>query len=106
MSEAEEREVRQLIAQTLSAYRSRASTTGQFVQNLQALVMELRLAPSGWLTDFQAEVNSPEVLYAVALDRGVADDLPADYRADADETVDRLEALLTRLPPLLGDGVP
>ncbi|MEV7365433.1 hypothetical protein [Streptomyces sp. NPDC091299] len=68
------------------------------------LELELRLVPQDWLADFQAEANGLEVLYAVALDRGVADDLTADYRADADETVRRLEALLEQLPPLAGDG--
>jgi hypothetical protein len=71
---------------------------------LQALGLELRLVPQEWLADFQAEVNELEVLYAVALDRGGAEDLPANYRADADETVRRLEALLEQLPPLAGDG--
>ncbi|MFJ6121558.1 hypothetical protein [Streptomyces sp. NPDC092129] len=108
MSEAAKRERRQraLVAQTLAAYQCGASTLERLSQALQVLTLELRLFPKDWLADFQAEVNGLEVLYAVALDRGVAEDLPTGYQAEADETVRRLEALLEQLPPLAGDGAP
>ncbi|MFD5888714.1 hypothetical protein ACFWHQ_22370 [Streptomyces sp. NPDC060334] len=101
MNEATGREARQreLIEQALAAYGRGASTLRGLVEDLQALALELRMVPQEWLAGFQAEVNELEVLYAVALDRGVLDALPADYRADADETVHRLEVLLQTLPP-------
>lgn len=102
MSEATERELRQrqLIAETLAAYRRGERAMEQSIQDLQVLAMELRLVSPEWLADFRAEVNGLEVLYAIALDRGVAHDLPADYKAEADETVNKLGALLEQLPPL------
>ncbi|MFE4874074.1 hypothetical protein [Streptomyces sp. NPDC056682] len=101
MSEDMQREARQraLIAQALGEYRRGASALGGLSQDLQVLVLELQLAPKEWLAAFQAEVNELEVLYAIALDRGITEDLPADYRADADATVRNLEALLEQLAP-------
>ncbi len=101
-----EREARQraLIAAALAAYRRGASTLALLRQELAALALELELAPRDWLIDFQTEVNELEVLHAVAVDRRVVHDLPAEYRADADETVTRLESLLDRLPALPDDG--
>lgn len=102
MSNTTERELRQrqLVAETLSAYRLGKQALGRTVQDLQALACELRLVSPEWLADFQAEINGLEVLYAVALDRGVAPNLPTDYKAEADETMTKLGALLEQLPPL------
>ncbi|MFF1410973.1 hypothetical protein ACFVX6_14475 [Streptomyces sp. NPDC058289] len=105
MSEATERETRQrqLIEQALATHGRGASTLEDLIRDLQALSVELWMVPQEWLGSFQAEVNELEVLYAIALDRGVADDLPEDYRADADEAVRRLTSLLQSLPPLADD---
>lgn len=64
------------------------------------------MAPTDWLTAFQTEVNELEVLYAIALDQGVADDLPEDYRSNAEATERNLQALLEQLPALPGGDVP
>ncbi|MBT1189520.1 hypothetical protein HET69_37440 [Streptomyces sp. CJ_13] len=106
MNEATERGARQreLIEEALAAYGRGSSTLEGLIQDLQALALELWMVPQEWLAGFQAEVNELEVLYAVALDRGVADALPADYRVDADEAVNRLEFLLQTLPPPADDA--
>ncbi|MFI1539829.1 hypothetical protein [Streptomyces anandii] len=102
MSDSIKREARQrtLVSRALEDYRSGACTLRRLCEGLQALTLELRLVPQEWLVDFQAEANALEVLYAVALDRDVLDDLPADYRTDIDETLAHIEALMAQLPAL------
>jgi hypothetical protein len=102
VSEAAEREERQLalIAEGLEGYRRGAMSLRALCRHLEALLPELRLVPPEWVDEVKAEVNGLDVLYAVAVDQGVADDLPDDYRAEVSETIRRLEGMLKRLPPL------
>jgi hypothetical protein len=95
------REARQLtfISYALQQYREGRSDLRRLAEDLYALAQEIRLAPDEWVSDLQAEENSLEVLYAVALDSGFADDLPDRYLRDMDEAVERVEMMLRNLGP-------
>jgi hypothetical protein len=93
------REGRQLtlVSEALRQYQGGVSTLRRLAENLYALAQEIRLAPDEWVEDLQAEANSLEALYAVALDRSFADDLPDRYLHDVDVAVRRVETILVHL---------
>lgn len=99
MNEQAQRELRQrrLARETLADYRSRRIPLRRLVQDLQSLVPEFELVSDAWREAFQAETNSLEVVYAVALDRGLTERLPEDFQADVDQSINQLTELITSL---------
>lgn len=93
------REARQLalVSDTLRQYREGRSSLRRLAEDLYALALEIRLAPGEWVEDLEAEANGLESLYAVALDRGLADDLPEKWRRDVNAAVGRVETMLVIL---------
>jgi len=94
-----EREKRQraLIASVLDQYREGKSSLRRLAEDLYMLAQEIRLASDEWVDELQAEANSLEVMYAIALDRGFADNLPDRYLRDVDEAVERVANMLAEL---------
>jgi hypothetical protein len=96
------RELRQrnLVRTVLDEYQAHELPLRRLVQDLQALSCEMTLAPAQWRELFQAEVNGLEVLYAIAIDREVLDDLPEDFRANVEAGVKNIGELMESLENL------
>ena len=101
MEEYWEREMRQraLVTYVLDDYRTGRSGLRRLAEDLYSLSQQFRIAPEAWTSELQAEANGLESLYAIALDRGIAHDLPEEYLRHADEAVTRVQAMLLQLDP-------
>lgn len=85
-----------LAATSLTGYRSGAVSLRRLVDDLDAVWN--RLLSTRWSEEFRGHWWTLEQIYAVALDRGELEALPADAKADIEEAVGGLERLLDAWP--------
>lgn len=94
---AREGRQRALLQRALDQYREGRLTLRVLAESLYALAEEINSASEDWIEELQAEANGLEAIYAIALDRGIAENLPEGSRRDVDEAIDRIETMLADL---------
>jgi len=81
-----------LASTSLTGYRSGAVSLRRLIDDLDAVWN--RLISTQWSEEFRGHWWTLEQAYAVALDRGEIEALPADVKADIEGAVGELERLL------------